>query len=176
MNKKERFDEAIERMKLLKLDKQCIKAFTKGKVWESEGFGALYEVNDEEQFIIDKFEAHHEGCLVYHMIHNKFEFGECYSILYVSPDTDEWQRDKDDAEWIKLLDLEDKVSKINSTDLSNEEKEDLIDSIIDKALDKYEDEVTYTPREKYIKEALASNREQAILDLITEIRGELNND
>ena len=84
--------------------------------------------------------------------------------------------DKNDSEWIKLLNLEDKVSKINSTDLSNEEKEDLIDSIIDKALSKYEDEVTYEPREKYIKEALASNREQAILDLITEIRGELNND
>ena len=84
--------------------------------------------------------------------------------------------DKNDSEWIKLLNLEDKVSKINSTDLSNEEKEDLIDSIIDKALSKYEDEVTYEPREKYIKEALVSNREQAILDLITEIRGELNND
>ncbi len=87
-----------------------------------------------------------------------------------------YRADKDDSEWIKLLNLEDKVSKINSTDLSNEEKEDLIDSIIDKALDKYEDEVTYEPRDKYIKEALASNREQAILDLITEIRGELNND
>ena len=71
------------------------------------------------------------------------------------------------------MNLEDKVNKINSTDLSNEEKEDLIDAIIDKALDKYENEVTFTPRDKYIKEALASDREQAILDLITEIRGEL---
>ena len=96
MNKEERFKEAIERMKLLKLDKDCIEAFTKGKVWESEGFGALYQLRDEEQMIVDKFEAHHKDCLVYHMIHNKFEFGECYSILYVSPDTDEWQRDKDD--------------------------------------------------------------------------------
>ena len=96
MNKEERFIEAIERMKMLKLDKSCIEAFTKGKVWESEGYGALYEVNKEEQQIIDKFEKEHEGCLVYHMIHNKFEFGECYSILYVSPDKDEWQRDKDD--------------------------------------------------------------------------------
>lgn len=87
-----------------------------------------------------------------------------------------YRADKDDSEWIKLLNLEDKVSKINSTDLSNEEKEDLIDSIIDKALSKYEDKVTYEPREKYVKEALASNREQSILDLITEIRGELNND
>ena len=79
MNKEERFDEAIKRMKLLKLDKQCIEAFTKGKVWESEGFGALYEVNEEEQKII-----------------NKFECGECYSILYVSSDKEEWQRDKED--------------------------------------------------------------------------------
>ena len=96
MNKEERFIEAIERMKMLKLDKSCIEAFTKGKVWESEGYGALYEVNKEEQQIIDKFEKEHEGCLVYHMIHNKFEFGECYSILYVSPDVDEWQQDKED--------------------------------------------------------------------------------
>ena len=50
-----------------------------------------------------------------------------------------YRADKDDSEWITLLNLEDKVSKINSTDLSNEEKEDLIDSIIDKALSKYED-------------------------------------
>lgn len=96
MNKEERFIEAIERMKMLKLDKGCIEAFIKGKVWESEGYGALYEVNDEEQKIIDKFEASHEGCLVYHMIHNMYEFGECYSMLYVSNDTDEWQSDKDD--------------------------------------------------------------------------------
>lgn len=98
MNKEERFIEAIKRMKLLKLDKQCIEAFKNGKVWESEGFGALYEVNDEEQKIIDKFEANHEDCLVYHMIHNKFEFGECYSILYVSSDKEEWQQDKEDIE------------------------------------------------------------------------------
>lgn len=94
--KEKQFIEAIERMKMLKLDKSCIEAFTKGKVWESEGFGALYEVNEEEQKIVDKFEKEHKGCLVYHMIHNMFEFGECYSILYVSPDTDEWQQDKED--------------------------------------------------------------------------------
>ena len=96
MNKEERFIEAIERMKLLKLDKQCIKAFKKGKVWESEGYGALYEVNDKEQSYIDEFEKEHEGWLVYHMIHNKFEFGECYSMLYVSKYKDEWQADKND--------------------------------------------------------------------------------
>lgn len=96
MYKEERFIEAIERMKMLKLDKPCIEAFAKGKVWESEGFGALYEVNEEEQSYIDEFEKEHEGCLVYHMIHNKFEFGECYSMLYVSKYKDEWQADKND--------------------------------------------------------------------------------
>ena len=96
MNKEERFAEAIERMKLLKLDKGCINAFKKGKVWESEGFGALYELRDKEQAIVDNFEKEHKDCLVYHMIHNVYEFGECYSILYVSPDKEEWESDKAD--------------------------------------------------------------------------------
>ena len=72
--------------------------------------------------------------------------------------------------------LEYKVNKINDMNLSDEEKKDLIDTVIDRALSKYENEVTYEPREKYIKEALESNREQAILNLIDEIRGELNDD
>ena len=96
MNKEERFIEAIERMKLLKLDKECIEAFTKGKVWESEGYGALYEVNQEEQEIIDNFEKNHKEYLVYHMIHDIFEFGEVYTLLYVSSDEEEWEQDISD--------------------------------------------------------------------------------
>lgn len=87
-----------------------------------------------------------------------------------------YRSDKTDSEWIELLKLENKVSKINSTDLSDEEKEDLIDAIINNALSKYDDEVTYEPRDKYIENAINSNRESAILNLIDEIRGELNND
>ena len=112
MNKEERFDEAIKRMKLLKLDKECIEAFTNGKVWESEGFGALYEVNQKEQELIDNFEKNHPNCLVYHMIHNVFEFGECYSMLYVSGDKEEWEQDKQDIKdgytfaWVENVDLD----------------------------------------------------------------------
>lgn len=111
MNKEERFIEAIERMKLLKLDSSCIEAFAKGKVWESEGYGALYEVNQKEQKLIDNFEKNHPNCLVYHMIHNIFEFGECYSMLYVSSDIEEWEQDKDDIKdgytfaWVENVDL-----------------------------------------------------------------------
>ena len=112
MNKKERFIEAIERMKLLKLDNSCIEAFVKGKVWESEGYGALYEVNQKEQELIDNFEKNHPNCLVYHMIHNVFEFGECYSMLYVSGDKEEWEQDKQDIKdgytfaWVENVDLD----------------------------------------------------------------------
>ena len=112
MNKEERFIEAIERMKLLKLDNSCIEAFAKGKVWESEGYGALYEVNQKEQELIDNFEKNHPNCLVYHMIHNVFEFGECYSMLYVSGDKEEWEQDKQDIKdgytfaWVENVDLD----------------------------------------------------------------------
>ena len=112
MNKEERFIEAIERMKLLKLDNSCIEAFAKGKVWESEGYGALYEVNQKEQELIDNFEKNHPNCLVYHMIHNIFEFGECYSMLYVSGDKEEWEQDKKDIKdgytfaWVENVDLD----------------------------------------------------------------------
>ena len=112
MNKKEIFDEAIERMKLLKLDSHCIEAFCAGNIWESEGYGALYELTDKEQNLVDKFQKEHEGCYVYHVIHNKFEFGECYSMLDVSSDTDEWEQDKQDIKdgyafaWVENVDLD----------------------------------------------------------------------
>lgn len=89
--------EALERMVMLNMSRQCINAFKQGKVWESEGHGALYEVNDEEEKIVKEFEAKHDA-VVYHMIHNVFEFGECYTILYVSKDVTEWNEDRNDLE------------------------------------------------------------------------------
>lgn len=98
---------------------------------------------------------------------NVFEKEACELFPYI------YRFNKTDEEWINLLNLTNKVNKVNSMDLSDDEKNDLIDSIIDKALSKYEDEVTYEPRDKYIKNAIESNRESAILNLIDEIRGEL---
>lgn len=95
--KEKQIREALERMTMLKMSRQCIDAFKQGVVWESEGIGALYECNDEENKIVKDFEEKHNA-VVYHMIHNIFEFGECYSILYVSQDEDEWQSDRYDIE------------------------------------------------------------------------------
>lgn len=85
------FNECIRRMEELHLSKQCINAFKKGKIWESEGIGALYELNDKEKQIVKNFEKNNKGYKVYHMIHNLFEFGEVYSILYVDNYFDEWK-------------------------------------------------------------------------------------
>lgn len=96
--KEEIMQECLTRMKMLGLDKSCICAFKSGKVWESEGIGALYEVNEQEQAIIDEFEKQHENYKVYHLIHNIFEFGEVYSLFYVSTNKEEWKEDKEDIE------------------------------------------------------------------------------
>ena len=90
MENKKILNECLRRMKELNLSVQCISAFQHGKVWESEGIGALYELNEKEQKIVDKFEQEHKGYKVYHVIHNIFEFGEVYSLLYVDNNFDEW--------------------------------------------------------------------------------------
>lgn len=91
--------ECLERMKLLKLDKPCIDAFKQGIIWESEGYGALYELRPEEQQIIDVFEHEYPSCKVYHVIHNVFDFGECYSLLYVDEEEkDNWEEEKQELQ------------------------------------------------------------------------------
>jgi len=92
------FDECIRRMKKLNLSKQCISAFKKGIVWESENIGSLYELNDDEKKIVEQFEKEHKDSKVYHVIHNLFEFGEIYDLLYVDKNFDEWVYFDDDLE------------------------------------------------------------------------------
>ena len=92
------YNECLRRMEKLDLSKQCISAFKHGKVWESEGIGALYELNEEEQKIVDKFEGENKNYKVYHIIHNVFEFGEIYSLLYVDTYFDEWKYFDSDLE------------------------------------------------------------------------------
>ncbi len=88
--------EAIERMKMLKLYPNIIKEFEKdGIVNMSENGGFLYWLDSDQQAMVDEFEAKHNA-LVYHVIHSFTQFGELYALLYVSDDEDEWDYDKDD--------------------------------------------------------------------------------
>ena len=86
-----------------------------------------------------------------------------------------YRSDKTTEEWIETLNLTDKVNDIKNTTLSDDDKDNLIDLLIDRALSDYENEVTYIPRDKYVEHALKSNRESSILDLIDELKNELDN-
>lgn len=88
-------EEAIKRMELLKMSRQCINAFKRNEIWESEGIGALYECNEKEKELIKEFENEYGG-KVYHLIHNMTEFGELYSMFYVSKYEEEWEQDIED--------------------------------------------------------------------------------
>ncbi len=88
--------EAIERMKMLKLSDNIIREFEKeGIINMSENGGFLYWLDSDDQAIVDEFQTEHNA-LVYHVIHSYTEFGELYALLYVSDDEDEWGYDKDD--------------------------------------------------------------------------------
>lgn len=96
MEKAKQKQEAIERMKLLKLHDNVIREFDKeGIVNMSENGGFLYWLNSDQQEIVDEFEAEHNA-LVYHVIRSLSPFGTMYALLYVSQDEDEWDYDKDD--------------------------------------------------------------------------------
>lgn len=89
--------EAIERMKILKIYPNAVRDFKKKArvINKSEGYGALYWLNDEEEKIIKQFEEE-QGAMVYACILNYLEFGECLSILFVPKDEEEWQMDRED--------------------------------------------------------------------------------
>ena len=88
--------EAIERMKMLKIYSQAIKEFEKDNVINvSEHGGILFWLDDEQQEMVKRFEEKYNA-VVYHIIHNYTEFDELYSLLYVSQHEEEWDYDKDD--------------------------------------------------------------------------------
>ena len=96
MEKAKQKQEAIARMKLLKLHGNVIREFEKeGIVNLSENGGFLYWLNGDQQAIVDEFEAEHDA-LVYHVIRSFTEIGEMYALLYVSKDEEEWEYDQDD--------------------------------------------------------------------------------
>lgn len=88
--------EAVERMKILDIFPQTIKEFEKeGIINKSEHGGMLYWLDENEQKFVKEFEEKYDA-LVYHVIHNYTNFGELYSLLYVSKYEDEWDWDRDD--------------------------------------------------------------------------------
>ena len=98
MKKKKQKQEAIERMKMLKLYGNVIREFEKeGIVNLSENGGFLFWLDSDQQAIVNEIESEY-GILVYHVIRSFTEFGELYALLYVSKDEDEWEYDREDIQ------------------------------------------------------------------------------
>lgn len=96
--------EALLRMKKLGLHENAINEFkSEGKLNLSEpGFGnrvgVLFWLNEDEQKMVKEWEKA-TGNMVYHVIKNRLrDIGLCYSFLYVSKETDEWEVDSTDLE------------------------------------------------------------------------------
>lgn len=90
--------EALARMKLLKLYSVLLEDFEDGKISYSEGeFGRLYRVKRKVEEVIQKFE-NRTGYLVYHVINNDTSIGHMLTLLYVSTEMDEWAADKQDLQ------------------------------------------------------------------------------
>ena len=93
-------EEAIKRMKKLKLHSNVLKEFVNGTLNESEGGGCLYWLDESEKKIVEQFEEDHKA-VVYHVIHQLTNIGELYSLLYVNYDDEEWEvsnKDLDNGE------------------------------------------------------------------------------
>lgn len=90
--------EALERMKLLKLHKNAIDEFREeGKLNLSEQTGALYWLSDEQLELVRRWESE-TGNLAYHVIHCYTEFGELLNLLYVAKYAEEWDLDRSDLD------------------------------------------------------------------------------
>ena len=99
MNKEIQKQEAITRMKMLNLYPNVIEEFEKENVINlSESGGILYWLDDEQRAMVKDFETKHDA-VVYHVIHDYTEFGELYSLLYVSKYKSEWKDDRNDLKY-----------------------------------------------------------------------------
>lgn len=100
--KKLQQEEAVERLKLLRVSSNVIKDFKNGTLYYSERQnsvfdGILYWLKKEQEFvdIVKEFESKYDA-IVYHAQLTHTEFGPLLSLLYVDKTQDEWTKDKED--------------------------------------------------------------------------------
>lgn len=114
--------EAVLRMNLLKLDATTIRSFqSEGMVSLSEQIGQqviLLAADEEANEKIRRFEKEYEA-LVYHVLRSQNPMvGDCWSLLFVSPESSGWKNEREYIESSKLVyaysesELEEGVSEI----------------------------------------------------------------
>ena len=75
-----------------KVDDSVSEAFRYGDVWKSEN-GILWELSPKERETVLRFEKEYDS-VVYHVVLNHTDFGDLYSLLYVSNYPEEWDDDR----------------------------------------------------------------------------------
>lgn len=89
----EQVAEAVKRMRSVRLHRNVISEFkSEGKLNLSE-CGILYWLDPSQQEYVEAFEKE-SGCVVYHVIHDMTSIGELLTMLFVSPEVEEWERDE----------------------------------------------------------------------------------
>lgn len=89
--------EAIQRMKALRIFPETIKQFRMYDIvsCSEPPLGGNYWLSDEQQKVVEEFEAEHNA-LVYFIVSSFTEFGRLDSLLYVSDYEEEWEMDRAD--------------------------------------------------------------------------------
>jgi len=123
--KLEQKQEALNRMRMLDIYSPAIKEFEKENIInKSEHGGMLYWLDENEQEFVKEFEEKYNA-IVYHIIHNYTEFGELYSLLFVSQHKEEWDWDNEDIRnniamvYVKNID-EDAFSEFGSIGIKSQ--------------------------------------------------------
>lgn len=83
-------EEAINRMKKLKIDNKVINVYKSFDQIFCSCKGNLHPVTDNETEMIKEFEDKY-GNYVYHIIHSFSDIGETYELLYVSCYQEDWK-------------------------------------------------------------------------------------
>lgn len=96
-DREEMIQEAIKRMKLLKLHQNVIKEFKEEQRLNKSDLnkGILYWLNEEEQKMIEKLEKKYKF-MTYHIIHSYSNLGETYEILFIKDNKEEWKAEMED--------------------------------------------------------------------------------
>lgn len=96
-DREEMIQEAIKRMKLLKLHQNVINEFKEEQRLNKSDLnkGILYWLNEEEQEMIEKLEKKYKF-MTYHIIHSYSNLGETYEILFIKDNKEEWKAEMED--------------------------------------------------------------------------------
>ena len=97
VSEEEMIEEAIKRMKILKLHKNAIKEFEQERKLNKSDFnmGILFWLDNEEEKMVKELEKKY-NFMVYHIIHSYSNLGETYEILFIENNKEEWFDERED--------------------------------------------------------------------------------